>query len=122
MAVDPVVGKSPVELDVEPALRGHLAERAVGRPLVIDYYASVHRGLTVGDLTVRFGDPKPEPRYVELESLEGITVLAERSLLSLLNGATLHDAGLPFARHLGIALARPEQWIEFLEQHPAPRG
>jgi len=88
---------------------------------VIDYYASVHRGLTVGDLTVRFGDPAAEPRYVQLEPLEGVTVLAERSLLHLLLGALLHEAGLHFARHLAISLARPEMWIEFLDQHPSPR-
>ena len=68
---------------------------AGGRSLVIDYYASVHRGLTVGDLTVRLGDPDSERRYMELEPLERVTVLAERSLLELLDGATLHEAGLP---------------------------
>lgn len=122
VAVDPVVGRSPVELDVEPGLRVRLAGLAGGRPLVIDFYASVLRGLTVGDLTVRLGDPDPEPRYMELEPLEGVTVLAERSLLDLLAGATLHEAGLPFARHLAISLVRPERWIEFLEHHPARRG
>jgi hypothetical protein len=42
VAVDPVVGRSPIELDVEPALRGRLAGLAAGRSLAIDYYASVH--------------------------------------------------------------------------------
>ena len=120
--VDPVIGKSPIEVCVEPSLRGRLAELAGDRPLVIDYYASVHRGLTVGDLIVRFGDPAPEPRYVELEPLERVIVLAEGSLLDLLDGATLRETGLPFARHLAISLARPERWIEFLEHHPARRG
>ncbi len=51
--------------------------------MVIDYYASVLRGLTVGDLTVRLGDPDPEPRYMELVPLEGVTVdLRARSRLS----------------------------------------
>lgn len=122
VAVDPVVGRSPIELDVEPGLRSRLAGLAGGRSMVIDYYTSVHRSLTVGDMTVRLGDPDPEPRYMELEPLEGVTVLAERSLLELLDGATLHEAGLPFARHLAILLVRPERWIEFLEHHPARRG
>lgn len=59
---------------------------------------------------------------MELEPLEGVTVLAERSLLELLDGATLREAGLPFARHLTISLVRPERSIEFLEHHPARRG
>jgi hypothetical protein len=122
MAVDPVVGRSPIELNVEASLRGRLGRLATTRPLVIDYYASLQRGLTVGDLTVRFGLPSTEPRYVELEALEGVTVIAERSLLGLLEGATLREAGLPFARHLAISLLRPERWIEFLDHHPAPRG
>lgn len=122
MAANPVVGKAPIELGVEPSLRGRLAELAEDRPLVIDYYASMHRGLTVGDLTVRFGDLGEEPRYVGLEALEGVVVLAERSLLDLLVGATLREAGLHFARHLAISLAQPERWIEFLEHHPTPRG
>ena len=114
VAVDPVVGRSPIELDVEPGLRGRLAGLAGGRYMVIDYYASVHRGLTVGDMTVRLGDPDPEPRYVELEPLEGVTVLAELRRLDLLDGATLHEAGLPFARHLAISLVRPERWFAVL--------
>jgi hypothetical protein len=121
MAVDPVVGRSPIELDVEPALRGRLAGLAAGRSLVIDYYASTHRGMTIGDLTVRFGYPHAEPRYVLLEPLEDVTVIAERNLLTLLFGATLREAGLPFARHLAITMVQPERWIEFLEHHPARR-
>jgi hypothetical protein len=121
VAVDPVVGKSPIRLDVDPALQGRLPTLAAGRPLVIDYYASVFRGMAVGDLVVRFGDPRPEPRYLQLEPIEGITVLAERGLLGLLEGATLREVGLPNARHLSISLATPERWIDFLEHHPAPR-
>jgi len=89
---------------------------------VIDYYVSVVRGVAVGDLIVRFGDPRPEPRYMQLEPLEGISVLAERGLLGLLEGATLRKGGLPNSRHLLISLATPERWIDFLEHHPASRG
>jgi hypothetical protein len=120
--VDPIVGRSPLRLRVDPALQGRLLALAAGRPLVIDYYASVYRGVTVGDLIVRFGDPRPEPRYQELEPVEGITVLAERSLVDLLSGATLREAGLPKLRHMAISLETPERWIDFLQHHPAPRG
>lgn len=122
MAVDPIIGRSPIELVLEPRLRGRLSERAGGRPLVIDYYASWHRGFAVGDLTVRFGEPEAEPRYVELEPLEGVTVIAERTLLDLLDGAMIREAGLPAVRHLAISVTRPERWIAFLEHHPARRG
>jgi hypothetical protein len=122
VAVDPVVGRSPIALTVERGLRGRLVELGQGQALVIDYYSSWHRGFAVGDLTVRFGEPKAEPRYVALEPLEGVNVLAERSLLGLLDGATIREAGLPFARHLAISLERPEMWIEFLQQHPARRA
>jgi hypothetical protein len=72
---------------------------------VVDYYASVLQGLTVGDLTVRLGDPDPEPRYMELGPLEGVTVLAERNLLELPRGATLHETGLSVARHRDLAVS-----------------
>jgi hypothetical protein len=107
---------------VDPKLRGRLSALAAGRPLVIDYFASVYRGLTVGDLIVRFGDPRPEPRYLELEQVEGVAVLAERSLADPLGGATLREAGLPRLRHLAVSLESPERWIDFLQHHPAPRG
>ena len=89
---------------------------------MIDYFASVRRGVTVGDLIVRFGDPRMEPRYLELEPLEGVTVLAERSLADVLGDATLRESGLPRLRHLKVSLASPERWIDFLQHHPAPRG
>jgi len=76
----------------------------------------------VGDPTVRLGVPAAEPRYVELEPLKGVVILAERSLLDLLEGATLCEVGLPFVRHLAILLDRPGRWVEFLEHHPARRA
>jgi hypothetical protein len=121
VVVDPLVGTAPIALNVEPSVRHGLATQARGRPLVIDYYACVLRGQTVGDLTIRFELPPAEPRYVELEALDGVSVIAERSLIGLLIGATIREGGLPLARHLAISLDRPEQWIEFLEHHPAPR-
>ena len=122
MVVDPIVGRSPIVLALEPGLRGRLAGLAQGRALVIDYYSAWHHGYVVGDLIVRFGEPKAEPRYMALAPLEGVSVLAERSLLGLLDGASIREAGLPFTRHLAISLQRPERWIEFLDQHPSRRA
>ncbi len=121
MLVDPVVGLSPLLLHAEPSVRAYLRATANGRPLVIDYYASRRGALTVGDLTVGFPRRNLEPRYIEIQAIEDVPVLVERSLLSLLVGATLRLGGLPFARHLFLALSRPEQWIEFVERHPTRR-
>lgn len=119
--VDPVLARSPIKLQVDPKLRGRLAGLAVGRPLLIDYYASRLRGIAAGDLIVRFGDPPAEPCYVELEAIEHVLVLAERHLLAILEGARLQEAGPPWHRHLAIAIARPEDWIDFLDRHPSRR-
>ena len=120
--IDPIVGASPVELDIEPELRRRLFDLARGRPIVIDYYASRHCGLTVGDLTVRFATRPLEPRYLELVPIEGVRVLAEQRIVRLLSdGATLRKASLPFSRHLGISLTHPERWIDFLERCPTKR-
>ena len=121
MFVDPVVGVSPLHLAAEPPVRGYLRASANGRPLVIDYFTSRHRGLAVGDLTVGFPSRNLEPRYIEIQAIEGVSVLVERSLLYLLEGATLRLGRLPFARHLHLSLSHPEQWLEFLERHPTRR-
>lgn len=52
-------------------LQGRLSALAAARPLVIDYFASTYRSVTVGDLVVRFRYPRPEPRYLELDGLAG---------------------------------------------------
>jgi hypothetical protein len=120
--VDPVIATSSLRLGVEPKLNLHLRRLAGGRPLVIDYYVSRHRGLTVGDLTARFPSEPLEPCYVELEPIDGIRVLAHRRLMKLLtDGATLRLAGIPLFRHVALVLPRPERWIEFLERCPALR-
>lgn len=102
-------------------MRGRLPSLSAGRPLVIDYYASRLRGMPTGDVTVRFGEPAHEPCYIELEPIDGVTVLAERHLVGLLEGATLRQAGPPWHRHAAISLAQPEDWIDFLDRHPARR-
>jgi hypothetical protein len=121
VVVDPVVGRSAIELAVELGLRNRLSELARRQPLVIDYYASRLRGLVAGDLIVWFGEPAPEPCYVELEPIDDVTVLAERRLVEVLEGATLREVGPPWHRHLAISLARPEEWIDFLDRHPSRR-
>lgn len=87
-------------------------ERLAGkRPLVIDYYASRSRGVTVGDVTAEIASGPLEPCYVELEPIAGVRVLAHRRLVHLLSaGAELRLAGLPFAPHIALSLARPERW------------
>jgi hypothetical protein len=74
-----------------------------------------------GDLIVWFGNPAPEPCYVELEPIDDVAVLAERHLVHLLEGATLQEAGPPWQRHPAISLARPEDSIDFLDRHPSRR-
>ena len=118
--VDRIVGTSPIELGVDADLRARLAEWAAGRPLVIDWFATRRCNVTVGDLTVRFPSAPLEPRYIELLPIGPVRVVAERSLLPLLaEGASLHRAGPPFLHHIGVGLAHPEDWIDFLDCHPS---
>lgn len=121
MAVDPVIGRADLELQLAPGLRGRLRALAAGRPMVIDYYAGRLRGVAVGDLIVWFGEPAPEPCNVELEPIDDVAVLAERHLVRLLDGATLREAGPPWHRHLALSLARPEDWMDFLDRHTSRR-
>jgi hypothetical protein len=119
--IEPIIGRAAVRLTLSPALRERLPSLAAGRPLVIDYYASRVRGVAIGDVIVWFGEPAPEPSYIELEPIDGVVVLAERHLLDILEGAALREAGPPWHRHPAILLARPEDWIAFLERHPSRR-
>lgn len=102
-------------------MRGRLESLSAGRPLVIDYYSSPFRGITTGDLVVWFGEPASEPRYIELDPIDGVAILAERHLIELLDGATLRASGPPWHHHPAISLARPEDWIDFLDRHPVRR-
>jgi hypothetical protein len=117
--VEPVVGRAALRLMVAPSLRRRLASVAAGRPLVVDYFATRLRGVAAGDLVVWFGDPHPEPCYLELEPIDEVVVLAERHLVGVLDGATLREGGPPWQRHLVISLARPDDWIDFLDRHPS---
>ena len=121
MIVEPIIGSAAIRLAVAPELRGRLALLAVGRPLIIDYYAARLRGVAVGDVVVSFGEPGPEPCYIELEPIDDVAVLAERHLVGLLEGATLREAGPPWHRHLALYLARAEDWIGFLDRHSSRR-
>jgi hypothetical protein len=113
-----VVPRSQISLGVEPTLRRTLAQRANGRVLLIDYFASQRCSLVMGDLTGNFEDMPPGPGYVELASIEGVRVFTESRLLAVLDdaGPSLRLGGPPFARHLAIDLDRPELWIDFLER------
>lgn len=122
MIVEPVIGRARVRLALAPTMRGRLASLSAGRPLVIDYYTSHLRGVVTGDLILWFGEPGPEPCYVELEPIEGVAILTQRHLVGLLEAATLREAGPPWHRHPAISLAPPEAWIDFLDRHPSRRG
>jgi hypothetical protein len=92
-----IVGASRIEVEVEPQLRRGLANRARGRPVVIDYYASRRCGLTVGDLTITFATRPLKGRYIELVPIDGVKVLAEERLVHLLSeGATYGSLGCRF--------------------------
>jgi hypothetical protein len=119
--IEPVIGRASVRLGLAPNLRGRLASLSACRPLVIDYYTSRSRGVTTGDLIVWFGEPVSEPRYVELDTINDVTILADRHLVEVLEGATIREAGPPWHRHPAIALARPDAWIDFLDRHPVRR-
>ena len=122
MQVDPVIAMSPIEIGLAGDVGRVLPSLPGGRPLVIDYFASRHAGLTVGDITVAFADAPLEPRYVEIMPVAGVRVLVERHLLGLLaDGATLAWAPHLLGRHLSIHLDRPERWLAFLESHPRSR-
>jgi hypothetical protein len=120
-----VIPRSLVSIGVDVRLRPSLAERAAGRALVIDYFASRRCGVVVGDLTAGFvGQPPAARNYAELASIEGVPVFAHRLLLSLLRDAQpgLIEAGPVFARHLAVRLEQPERWLDFLEQPGAIAG
>lgn len=121
MIVEPVIGRAEVRLALRPALCDRLAPLAAGRPLVIHDYASRLRGVATGDLIVWFGEPAAEPCYVELEPIDNVVVLAERHLVDTLEGATVREAGPRWHRHPAISLARPEDWIDFLDRHSSRR-
>ena len=117
MIIESIIGRAAIRIAVAPELRGRLALLAVGRPLIIDHYAARLRGVAVGDVVVSFGEPGPEPCYIELQPIDEVAVLAERHLAGLLEGATLREAGPPWHRHLALSLARAEDWIGFLDRH-----
>ena len=119
-----MIPRSVVSIGVDPRLRATLPERAAGRVLVIDYFASRRCSVVVGDLTAGF-DQSPATRdYAALASIEGVPVFAERRLLPLLRDAqpSLVEAGPMFARHLAVRLEQPERWLDFLEQPGALAG
>jgi hypothetical protein len=120
--IDPVIAKSPIHIAASPDLAAQLSARARGRPLVIDYFSSRHRGLSVGDMTAEFATRSLEPRYVEIEPIEGVRILVERHLIDLLaNGASLTVRRRFLGWRFDVSLAQPELWLEVLESHPSRR-
>ena len=117
IGIGAVVPRTQISLGVEPTLRASLGQLAAGRVLVIDYFASRRCSIVIGDLTGDFDDKPPGPGYVELATIERVRVFVESRLLGILGdaGPSVRLGGPPFARHLTVALDRPERWIDFLE-------
>src|ERR1700730_14971701 len=113
-----VIPRSRISVGVEPPLRSSLAERANGRVLVIDYFASRRCSVVIGVLTASFGGEPSAPGYVELAPIASVRVFAEARLLPVLSdaGPTLVLGGPSFARHLSVELGQPERWLDFLEE------
>lgn len=131
MATD-VTAYSPIRLRVGPTLAKRIAEIAGPKPLVIDHYASRRCAVTLGDLRVRVAgkaaaaqsqsDSDGASDLAEIDPIGDVRILIERSLLEVLaGGAELRLAGPFFAPHLAVELDRPEDWLAFLERHPANR-
>jgi hypothetical protein len=131
MATD-VTAYSPITLRVGPSLAKRITDSAGAKPLVIDHYASRRCAVTVGDLRVRVAgkaaaaqsraDSVGASDYAEIDPIGDVPVLIERSLLEVVaGGAELKLAGPFFAPHLVVELDRPEDWLAFLETHPANR-
>ena len=110
---------SGLALEVDPAVADRIAQLSHGRPLIIDWFASRGCCVTVGDLRVGFDDPDHAANLLELEPIGGVRVFAARQLHDVLStGAEIRLGGPSFARHLWIALDRPEVWLEFIDLHP----
>lgn len=103
--------------------RARLRRGSSGRSLLIDFYAArcCTSGL-VGDLETRWLEHHANAQVVKLAVIEDVEILADPRLVALLgDGAELVEAGLPFARTIGVRLAHPERWLAFLETPAARR-
>ena len=102
---------------VNARLAGHLADLAVGRFLVIGFFASRRCGVVSGDFTVSWGPKEPTRGHVALRPVESVPVFVDRRLLDVLRRAEpeLWPGGFFSRRTPSIRLARPELWLQFLE-------
>lgn len=115
MTVD-VEGAQP-SIVLNGQLRGQLATLSAGRVLLIGYFASRRCGVVVGDFSISWRKAAPGPGYVELTPIEGVPVYADHGLLQVLRRSNpeLWPGGLFSGGTPSIRLARPEQWIAFLD-------
>ena len=112
-----VVSRSQPTLAVDPRLLGNLATLSSGRVLLIGYFASRRCGVVVGDFSISWRKAAPGPGYAELTPIESVPVYADRRLLDVLRRSNpeLRPGGLFSRGTPSIRLARPEQWIAFLD-------
>ncbi len=105
-------------ISIAPRLRDRLASLAAGRALVIDYFARARCGSVVGDLTAKFRPVPADDGYVQLATVDGVRLFAEKRLIGLFEdgGTGLDLAGPRLARHLVVTVQRPERWLDFLER------
>lgn len=120
MAAGAALGAAPPRplVELNPALRGRLAEFAAGRMLVIGYFTSSRCGVVIGDLSTDWRDGVPSSGYAVLPQIEGVPIAIDVRLQHVLAeaDAELRPGGMLHAGTPSLWLARPERWLTFLEE------
>ncbi|MFL5778312.1 MAG: hypothetical protein ACJ761_05165 [Chloroflexota bacterium] len=112
------IPRSRIAIGLHPHLQGgRLAALASGRAVVIDFFSSRRCGTTIGDVTVRFGEPPADGQFAWLSPIQRVPVAANRRLLGLLAaaGPELRWARFSLTRHVSLWLRDPAAWLDFLD-------
>ena len=110
-------GPSLPSVRLSAPLAGQLAILAAGRALHVGYDAARRCGIVSGNFTVSWRDAPRPAGFVELASIEAVSIYVDERLLDVLRRA---DPELRPGRFLNrgtpiMRLGRPELWIEFLD-------
>lgn len=100
-----------------------IAEKARGRTLLIDFFASrcCTSGL-VGDLETRWLDPGQDAGLEPIGSVSGTPIVADPALTAVLReGRARIVVGGWLGRSLQVRLDVPEAWLDFLDSPSARR-